>query len=173
MPKMTFAQYRTHFAGSHWQQTAEQLTTDWAAWLLETGSLTEKLLQQGAVLTVQITEQDWLQAASFAEDFAEQTAWVREVILKCDGKPAIFAQTILPKTTVEAVAEEVLSLGEKPIGLWLFPQNPQRICLEWTQHPETGLYARRSMLQLKGYPLAIYELFLPEFPFAPSTYCVG
>ncbi|WP_281258775.1 chorismate--pyruvate lyase family protein [Avibacterium endocarditidis] len=86
-------------------------------------------------------------------------------MLKGDGTPWIFAQTTLPQTTVQNVAQYVLQLGEQPIGLWLFKQPMQRVSLYWQQDPKTGLYARYSDFDLKGYPLQIKELFLAEFPF--------
>ena len=98
-----------------------------------------------------------------------EPVWLREVVIYGNGTPWIFAQTRLPQGTVNAVAQEVLNLGDQPIGLWLFPQHPQRLSLEWRQDPQTGLYARRSTLLLNGYPLTIAELFLPEFSFAPLT----
>lgn len=166
-------QYRTLFAQAEWRTTSGQIPPKICKWLAHTDSLTEALQQLCAILTVDITQQGWQQAVTSAQKFAkngeDQTAcqhWLREVVLKGDGTPWIFAQTILPDATIQTVAREVLTLGEKSIGLWLFPQNPTRLSLEWTQDPTTGLYARRSLLELKGYPLAIYELFLPEFPFA-------
>lgn len=167
--------YRTLFAHAEWHTTSGQIPPKICKWLAHTESLTEALQQQCANLTVEITQQGWQQAVRIRQNFAkkseDQTAcqpqWLREVLLKGDGTPWIFAQTILPEATVQAVAQEVLNLGERPIGLWLFPQKPVRKSLEWTQDPATGLYARRSQLELEGYPLAIYELFLPQFPFAP------
>lgn len=157
--------YRQIFARQEWHTNEIVLPNVVREWLCHTDSLTQKLQAQCDELTVEITEESW-QAVSFAKKSANQTAWVREVVLKCDRIPAIFAQTILPEETVNAVARDVLTLGDTPIGLWLFPQNPQRINLEWGRDAETGLYARRSLLELHGYPLEIKELFLEWFDFS-------
>lgn len=153
-----------------WHTQTDTLPDKVAKWLCDSQSLTQKLQQICQLLTVDITEQGW-QAVETLPQFAikteERTAWLREVVLHCDDVPVIFAQTLLPEMTVNNVAKAVLELGDKPIGLWLFPQNPQRISLEWAFDPATGLYARRSYFALKGYPLAIYELFLPQFSFEP------
>lgn len=162
------AHYRTLFSQHSWQQEGGTLPTPIADWLLHTDSLTQKLQRQCQRLSVQITAEGWQQRGKISEFFANtpsEKVWVREVVLYCDGLPCIFAQTLLPEETVEKVAKAVLTLGDTPIGLWLFPQHPQRLNLEWRQDEKTGLYARRSPLLLKGYPLAIYELFLPQFPF--------
>lgn len=150
----------------------EQPPGNVSEWLLHTDSLTQKLQQICNALTVEVTRQGW-QAVGFEQHFANvlpnltacSSCWLREVVLKADGVPVIFAQTVLPEETVNTVAQEVLNWGERPIGLWLFPQQPRRVTLEWQQDQASGLYARRSQLALKGYPLEVRELFLPQFPF--------
>ncbi|QGM81545.1 chorismate--pyruvate lyase family protein [Otariodibacter oris] len=164
--------YRNIFKNSDWKTTQNNVASNIADWLFHTASLTQKLQTVSQNISVEITQEDW-QAVSLSNNFAkysqEQTAWVREIVLKGDSSPWIFAQTVFPRATIENVAQEILQLGEKPIGLWLFPQNPIRQSLEWTFDSKTGLYARRSLLLLKDYPLEIYELFLAEFPFEPNS----
>ncbi|AUI66898.1 MULTISPECIES: chorismate lyase [Glaesserella] len=157
-----FDLYRKILATTAWQTSEVGLPSDVAQWLLHTHSLTEKLQQVCTKLQVEIVQQGW-QAVTFEQKFAK--TWVREVLLKGDESSWLFAQTLLPEATIDAVAQAVLTLGDKPIGLWLFPQHPQRVTLEWQQDQQTGLYARRSQLLLKGYPLEIRELFLPPFSF--------
>lgn len=163
-----FSQYRILLSEPNWQTDEIALSPEVAEWLCHTDSLTQKLQQIFPNLQVEIVQQGW-QAVENNEKFAKNspnaTAWVREVLLKSGETPLIFAQTILPQPTIENVAQAVLGLGEQPIGLWLFPQSPQRKSLEWRQDPQTKRYARRSELFLKGYPLEIRELFLAEFPF--------
>lgn len=157
--------FRTQLARSCWQTESGLLPSAVAEWVLHTDSLTEKLQSICQQFRVALIHQGW-QAVDFGEKSAKQ--WVREVVLKCGETDWIFAQTILPQETIENVAREVLTLGEQPIGLWLFPQKPQRLSLMWQQSPETGSYARRSQLLLRGYPLEIKELFLADFPFGAS-----
>lgn len=161
-----FEQYRTLLATSTWQTAETGLPSQVAEWLLHTNSLTEKLQQICQRLDVEVVQQGW-QAVGFEQYFAK--TWVREVVLSGDDKAWIFAQTLLAEETIENVAQAVLTLGNNPIGLWLFPQNPQRLTLEWSQDKQTGLYARRSTLLLKGYPLEIRELFLPQFSFETTS----
>ncbi|MDH2924792.1 chorismate lyase [Nicoletella semolina] len=157
-----FTLYRSILANSIWQTSAKPLSPNVAQWLLHKGSLTEKLQQQCSNLQVKIVQEGW-QARGMCQNSAEY--WVREVLLKCSENDWIFAQTIIPQKTVDAVASSVLNLGEQAIGLWLFPQKPTRLSLEWQQDPKTKQFARRSQLLLKNYPLEIRELFLSHFLF--------
>lgn len=162
-------QYRKILIQNHWREEARGLTEQQSAWLLHQGSLTQKLLQVTRYFNVQITDQRWL-----AKNFENMTAcdlpdssdyWLREVLLKEADQPWLFAQTLLPKQTIENVAGKIPTLGEQPIGLWLFAQHPERTLLAWQQDDDTGMYMRRACYRLNGYPLEIRELFLPRFPF--------
>lgn len=139
-------------APTNWNEYPLDLPEEISSWLLHSGSLTTKLQQHCRQLKVNIIQQGW-----------QQNHWLREVLITGDQQNWIFAQTLIPKTTIEQVAENVLTLGDNPIGLWLFPQQPERLTLKWRQDPQTQLYVRQSQLSLKGYPLQISELFLPEF----------
>lgn len=158
--------YRTILSAPNWQTDSHPLSFSLQDWLCHQGSLTEKLQKICPRLRVELIQQGW-QAVDSSQNFA--TYWQREVLLKGEQTPWIFAQTIVPSSTIENVAQPLLALGEQPIGLWLFPQNPARLSLEWRQDPHTELYARRSQLSLQGYPLEIRELFLAQFPFADKA----
>lgn len=158
---MMFEKYRAILAATDWHTDEKMLRAPLQDWLLHTDSLTQKLQQICPHLRVEILREGWAQSANFAGN--PTACWLREVQLYCGDKPWIFAQTLLPKQTIEQVAQAVPTLGEQPIGLWLFAQNPERLSLEWRQDRETGLYARRSRLRVKGYELEIRELFLPDF----------
>ncbi|WP_301098753.1 chorismate lyase [Otariodibacter sp.] len=169
MNKLTL--YRDIFKNADWQTNQNDVPSNIADWLFYSASLTQKLQMVSSNISVEITQEDW-QAVSLSKNFAkypeEQTAWVREILLKGDSTPWIFAQTIFPQATIDNVAQVIPNLGETPIGLWLFPQEPIRQNLEWAFDSKTELYARRSLLLLKDYPLEICELFLAEFPFEPT-----
>lgn len=155
------ALYRQLLAQNHWKQNGEDLSSDVSKWLLHTTSLTEKLQGICTQFNVELINEGWQDAA----DVDGKPNWVREVMLKGGNSDWIFAQTVLPKITIENVAQDVLSLGNNSIGLWLFPQNPQRLSLVWQRDPQTHLYSRYSRLHLHGYPIEIKELFLGNFPF--------
>lgn len=151
---MAFNAYRIILRNINWQDDFSTLPESVKEWLCYSNSLTEKLQQRNSSLSVSVINESW-----------QQNQWLREVCLHTTEHQWIFAQTTLPQNTIENVAQDVLSLGNNAIGLWLFPQMPQRQSLEWGQDLKTGLFARRSTLLLQNYPLTISELFLPDFPF--------
>lgn len=158
---MDFSLYRHILSLEQWQEEAQGLSSFHAQWLLHSGSLTQKLQQHCKQLQVEVIAQGWVES-----DMRKgEKYWLREVLLKGDDTAWIFAQTSLSETAVNHVAQHVLTLAETPIGLWLFQQKPVRQYLAWQQHPESGWYARRSILSLQQYPIEIKELFLPSFSF--------
>ncbi|OOR99060.1 hypothetical protein B0187_06460 [Haemophilus paracuniculus] len=136
------------------------LPTNIAEWVDHQGSLTQKLLQVCGDLKVKISREEWVEISE-----NPTACWLREVVLQCGNQNWVFAQTWIPKPTVENVAQSVLTLGDQPIGLWLFAQNPQRVDFQYGQDAETGLFYRHSHYLLHNYPLEIRELFLPDFTF--------
>lgn len=160
MNERDFSRYRQQLATPNWQSEQGALAPEIAEWLLHQGSLTEKLQQICHCFQVEIIREQW-QAVEKNGNSAR--VWLREVMLKCGENDWIFAQTLLPESTIEQVGQPVLELGERAIGLWLFPQNPVRISLGWQM--VAGQYARRAIYHLQGYPIEIKELFLNNFPF--------
>lgn len=154
--------YRHRLAQANTHTQSESLPQNVAEWLMHKGSLTEKLQTVCPNLTIEVISEGW-QAVNFSENSAKQ--WVREVIIQCGQTDWIFAQTVLPEQTIAQVAQKVPHLGSEPIGLWLFPQRPQRLSLQWQYDPVQQLAVRCSRLSLKGYPIDIKELFLNNFPF--------
>lgn len=155
MSTRDFTLYRQLLNPPYWQNDGT-LPPQIAEWLLYDHSLTEKLQTICDCVQVDVVSESW-----------QAENWVREVVLKCGETDWIFAQTVIPKATIENVGQAVPTLGNQAIGLWLFPQNPERVSLEW--RCEHGLYARRSELHLHGYPIEIKELFLTDFPFNNET----
>lgn len=159
--KKNYSLYRRILLSNQWQSDARNIPIKQQAWLMCQSSLTEKLQQICHHFDVELLHQGW-------QKYDDQNGqfWLREVLLKGDNIPWIYAQTIVPEETIKNVAQELLNLGEKPLGLWLFPQNPKRINLDWLKDPQTALFARRSTLTISGYPLEIRELFLNSFKFS-------
>ena len=124
------------------------------SWLFEKGSLTARLKQVCQQFDVKVQSEKWIE-----KTFENETAllpvesyWCREVVLYGDGKPWVAARTLISK--------DLLTLGDKPIGEWLFSLSAQRVVIQWAKDPESGLYARRSLFLVQEMPLLISELFL-------------
>ena len=131
------------------------------SWLFEKGSLTARLKQVCQQFDVKVQSEKWIEKI-----FENETAllpvesyWCREVVLYGDGKPWVAARTLISKDLLTHY-QSLFTLGDKPIGEWLFSLSAQRIGIQWAKDPESGLYARRSLFLVQEMPLLISELFL-------------
>jgi len=164
-----------------WQAAA--IANEWdpvaADWLLDPGSLTQRLKRQGTrfgvlllgqmTAAVGVDERPWLKA---------EQALVREVLLCCDNIPVVFARTLIPATTLVASEGRLARLGSTSLGELLFARpevsrdrievarfdNDSRVarlaaCLG--QPPAVELLGRRSCFFWSGQPLLVSEVFLP------------
>ncbi|WGE90242.1 chorismate--pyruvate lyase family protein [Actinobacillus arthritidis] len=157
--------YRKILTNHNWCLESGALSNAQQEWLLHQGSLTQKLLQVTQQFNVEITQQKWITKKVKNLTASSKDYWLREVLLKEKDQAWIFAQTLVPKATIDNVAKDLPTLGNQAIGLWLFPQQPERISLEWQFDKESKMYMRKARYVLKGYPLEIYELFLKDFPY--------
>lgn len=108
-----------------------------------------------------------------------QYAYVREVVLYCDGRPVVFAHSVVPLKNLRGAWNSVTRLGNRPLGEALFTNHlVRRDPLSYrTLHRHHRLYrqtvravalgdkvtllARRSRFTLKGRALMVTEVFLP------------
>jgi chorismate--pyruvate lyase len=154
-----------------------------ASWLTDTGSLTRRLQQFNRYdFSVQLLGQHWVKP--LADEClamgipATEIAMQREVRL-LDGPDAnVYARTVVPLATYQAMKHRFNSLGNKPLAELLFTdpfvkRGPIEIaCLqagEWlyemavleeNERPDE-LWARRSRFYLSGKILLVNEIFLP------------
>lgn len=158
-------------------------------WLTEPSSLTAKLIAHSANFRVQRIYQqpDFCWADEFAEIGLNKVNKVhtREVLLRCDDTPAVYAHTILPLSSTASQWPLFKTLGEKSLGSTLFndpkvnrgalqfarlqPTHPamQRVKLltknesKFTDKFDQPLFARRSLFFRCGGIMLVTELFLP------------
>jgi chorismate--pyruvate lyase len=104
-------------------------------------------------------------------------ALVREVLLRCDDEPWVFARTVIPATTLRGRTRRLAFLGGRPLGGMLFADaSMERSEVEVARiDAHLPLYARasggaaigeviwgrRSVFWIAGRPLLVSELFLP------------
>ena len=131
------------------------------SWLFEKGSLTARLKQVCQQFDVKVQSEKWIEKTFENETalLSEGVYWCREVVLHGDGKPWVAARTLISKDLLIHY-QSLFTLGDKPIGEWLFSLSAQRIGIQWAKDPESGLYARRSLFLVQEMPLLISELFL-------------
>ncbi len=153
-----------------------------AAWLREPGLLTDRLRSccNGLPGLVVVSEMEAPLAAADAAVLraAGSAAFVREIALTCDGRPWVFAQTLVPLATL-ARQRWLSSLGRAALGERLAAvPGLERGPLEFARlgprdrlfHRAlrdrdplpSSLWARRSWFAIDGDRLLVQEVFLPE-----------
>ncbi len=153
-----------------------------AAWLAETGLLTDRLRAccggRPGLTLVSLKEAPLAGEDAAVLRASAGAALVREVELTCDGRPWVFAQTLIPQATF-ARQRWLSSLGSAPLGERLaavpgIERGPlefarlvvgdrlyhSALCGGCELPPE--LWARRSWFAIEGDRLLVQEVFLPE-----------
>ena len=152
-------------------------------WLLDTGSLTEKLQSQCASfhLTLigqrqaNITPEEFQQVCAPQQALNQQEWQVREVLLWGDNQPWVFARSIIPQKLCE---NDFVNLNTKPLGQLIFnderfmrlPFEVTNICpseafLEQLHIcSEMQLWGRRSAFSFEDLKMTVSEVFLPSSP---------
>ena len=158
------------------------------AWLQDRGSLTAQLQTRGN-FSVHLLRQG-LDIPTCDEAAAlgikpKQVAWVREVALRCDEKPLVFAHTVLPYRPRGPMTGWLARLGNRSLGALLFSHAGfQRGQLEYkrldhrhalfhratkamqpqAKSPAT-LWARRSRFVFHSQVVLVTEIFSPSLRF--------
>ena len=156
-------------------QDARSLTlpAELAPWILEPASLTARLKRHCRHFRLQLLNERQSALPSFLQPLLLGTvhAQLREVILWCDDKPCVYAQSWLPQQTINQL-QPLADMGERPLGDYIFQQaGLSRGTIEATELTLQGTltsitqdsrcFARRSVFQLHGLPLLVAEVFLP------------
>ena len=158
----------------------EQVTSKLLEWLFDPLSLTARLKKHCQTLSVEVLGQKIIACppndACDVINVGEQVL-VREVLLFCDGKPHVFARSLLPLTSLTGDQKELADLGDKPLGHIIF-NNPSLerkliqtatfeadssvgvLSQKLTLPPLTKLWGRRSLFYLEAKPFVVTEVFL-------------
>ena len=151
-------------------------------WLLNTGSLTERLQDHCHTFQLEVIGYQ-NESVSLADaekiDCDSSIVIVREVILSGDDVPWVFAHTIMPQALFEDGVNDLANLQDKPLGSVIF-NDPKfsRQPFELVALPVDNsllsdlriaisqpLWGRRSIFNYQEYKMMIAEVFLP---FAPA-----
>ena len=155
-------------------------------WLTTPGSLTARLVAHSRQFRVQKVRQSG--ALCLADEAAAiglarpQRVWEREVLLRCDGRPAVYGHTVVPTSATAHDWPLFSALGERSLGSTLF-YDPlvRRGQLEFARlrpgHPllarvraalggeaapaHATYYARRCLYRRRQGLLLVTEVFLP------------
>ena len=149
-------------------------------WLLDTGSLTERVQSLCHHFSLTLLGQQTIpphqNELSLLNRDAEQAFQVREVLLCGNNTPWVFARSVIPQQMVEA---ELANLGQQPLGKRLF--NDARfvrsafqlckLCSSSMGYSKAQtLWGRRSLFTLNNQKMIVAEVFLPHAPVYDSRY---
>ena len=155
------------------------------AWLTARGSLTARLVAHSGAFRVQRLHQR--SALCLADEalaigmHRPGRVWEREVLLRCDGEPVVFAHTVVPLSDSAADWPLFGALGERSLGTTLFYDplvrrgelefarlragHPlvlrARAALGGSAPPDTVYHARRCVYRRHQGTLLVTEVFLP------------
>jgi chorismate--pyruvate lyase len=155
-------------------------------WLTAGGSLTARLKAHSHNFRVQCLHQHT--AICLSDEAAvigmhrPGRVWEREVLLRCDNTPAVFAHTVVPMSATASDWPLFSALGERSLGTTLFGDPMvRRGMLEFARlreghplaqraraalgpdaPPDQILYARRCLYQRRQGTLLVTEVFLPS-----------
>lgn len=148
-------------------------------WLLDRGSLTERLIAaSGGDFRVQVLSQRWqcpkTDEALLLGMKPREYALVREVLLLCHGEPWVYARSVIPHQSLTGPLRFLRRLQNQALGGLLFSDpflershfDIAHIRLPHEAIPVTSdpcdIYGRRSRFLLKNQPLLVAEIFLPD-----------
>ena len=176
-----------NFAHQTWQPKpvepdgcVDDIPEPYRSWLLDSGSLTQRLKSMCSKhFRVKVLRHDWGIPSSSEQEFLQchnEMASIREVLLLVDDYPAVFARSVLPASSLTGSNRELLNLGERPLGEFLFNQpSLKRGQIEIEELPakqfnpyldhhyqDERAWGRRSQFYLNDKSISVCEVFLPE-----------
>jgi len=137
-------------------------------WLFDSGSLTARLktLSEGK-FAVEVVDESWLVfpelrfRSRFGPVAPGHRFWSRRVVLLGNGVPWVFANTLIPTHSLGGDLEQIIRLGTRPLGEYLFSQPElSRSEIEVKEIAEQS-WGRRSWFFLNAKPVLVAEYFLP------------
>jgi chorismate--pyruvate lyase len=150
-------------------------------WLTDPGSLTARLIAKSrGRFQVEVVRQaigrpslDECKALGISSN---SLALIREVVLKGDNQPWVFARSLLPLSSLTGELRHLRKQANRPLGAFLFSQphllrSPIAIARISSDHAyvpaelvgSEALWGRRSVFYLRAKPLLVSEVFLPDF----------
>ena len=165
----------------HWLSAAQLHPAPSAAqrnWLFDEDSLTRRLtLLSKHGFSVTPLQEGWqtlrLDESRALGVPAQAQGWVREVFLRGNGEPWVFARSVAARSALEGSGLDLAQLGSRSLGELLFSDRAfLRGTLQVTRYPAAWLpesvrseqlWARRSCFRRNNLAVLVAEVFLPAF----------
>ena len=169
-------------ADSLWQRRPLGADARLRRWLLDRGSLTQRIQQRSRRFAVELRRSSRGRANRDERGLVGATGRpqcaVREVVLYGDGCAVVFAHSIADARALDGAWRLLRGLGSRPLGAALFadprvvrrPLRFRRVRAGHELHAGAGralgtpppqLWARRSLFEFRGARLLVTEVFLP------------
>lgn len=161
--------------------TAVELPSSHRPWLLDDGSLTERLAALGrGEFRVRRLYQGWSVPLASERRLLDlphrQRALIREVILMLSNQPMVFARSVFPIASLEGDLTHLRRLQNRSLGAILF-RNPgmhrspfelsliagDSDYLPASLRQREPAWGRRSRFDIRGRDLMVSEVFLQDF----------
>ena len=172
-----------HINLNHWHHYQRnplvQIDPLWHSWLLDRGSLTQRLIKaSNGAFRVRKLHQSWQyptpsEAACLGLK-PRQLAMVREVELLCHNQPWVYARSVFPQATLTGRLRCLKKLDTRPLGALLFSEPSMRrthfevaalnnadLANYFTSSSDRFSWGRRSLFFIDEKPLLVAEIFLP------------
>jgi len=168
---------------NHWHHYQRnpliQIDPLWRSWLLDHGSLTQRLIQaSNGAFQVRKLRQGWQyptpSEAACLGIKPRQLAFVREVELLCHNEPWVYARSVFPQTTLTGRLRSLKKLDTRPLGALLFSEPSMRrshfevaalnypdLTNYFTSESNHFAWGRRSLFFIDEKPILVAEIFLP------------
>lgn len=166
-----------------WSSSSTGCASSLAPWLRDHGSLTLRIRRHSTDFRVHNVF-DGLATAAHDETAllgipARQRIYTREVFLIADGRPVVFAHSVVEARHLRGAWQPLQHLGNRSLGSLLFThplvrRKPLHFRALKPGHPlyrrasaaldatPAVLWARRSLFTLHAAPLLVTEVFLPN-----------
>lgn len=138
-----------------------------AHWLLAPGSLTKKLQSiSDGTFFVRVLSEGWIYRSVPGTGLSHCGSqkilmWSRRVLLGGHGENWVAAHSLIPITTLRGANRQLIHLGDKPLGGFLFKQRGlRRSATEICRYNDC--WGRRSLFFLDNKSLLVAEFFLPD-----------
>ncbi|QSX33572.1 chorismate lyase [Shewanella avicenniae] len=146
-------------------------------WLLSPSSLTQRLKTRCSTFEVLLLGEQWIDTPTQEWHGAESQLWLREVLLRLDGVPWVFARTLITPALLQQ-QQQLEQLGNRPLGELLYSDNhfiageidvchieqgsPMcTLAASLAQPTSAPLWGRRRHFSYQQLPLVVAEVFLP------------
>lgn len=163
---------------------AGTLTSSLRHWLTERGSLTARLQAYGCFSVRLLSQRLAIPLPDEADQCRlppQRLAWLREVVLYCDGVPFVYARSVLPRCPRGPLTRAFRQLGKRSLGALLFAHPACRRgnlelrrldertatlsraihAIDCGEREYTALWARRSRFSFSGQKILVTEVFSP------------